>query len=101
MHKLIYRLLLYRTFTTEKIFIKNKNLPICSKCIYFIEHKNNYPYDSLPSDEDYGKCKKFGEVNIITGVTHYDFAKNCRSNDKKCGYIGLEYINKNSKNNIP
>ena len=73
------------------IFIRNKKLPICLNCIHFIEHKNNYPYDSLPSDSLYGKCKQFGEVNIVTGTFSYEYARLCRDNDKKCGKYGSQY----------
>jgi hypothetical protein len=78
----------------SKIYIRNKELPICSNCSYFIEHKNNYPYDAIPSDEQYGRCKTFGEVNLITGVIDYDLARNCRLTDNKCGKLGSEYSNK-------
>jgi len=74
----------------NSIFIRNKNLPLCIHCVHFIEHKNNYPYDSLPSDT-YGKCKKFGEVDIVTGIIQYDFAKLCRVDSGKCGRFGSEY----------
>lgn len=86
--------LINRTLTTGKIFIRNTELPICSNCLYFIEHTNNYPYDEMPSDEKSGKCKKFGEMSLITGIIKYDLAKNCRLNDNKCGNLGLEYTNK-------
>ena len=91
----MYKQIIKRTFTTGKIFIRNRDLSICSNCLHFIEHTNNYPYDSTPSDEQYGRCKKFGEVNLITGVIEYDLAKNCRLNTNKCGNLGLEYTNKN------
>jgi len=94
MNKLCYFVILNRKFSTEKIFIRNTLLPICSKCVHFIEHTNNYPYDPIPSDEKHGRCKKFGEMNLITGEIEYDFAKNCRSNTTKCGDFGLEYIEK-------
>ena len=87
----MYKLIINRTFTTGKIFIRNRDLSICSNCLHFIEHTNNYPYDSIPSNEQYGRCKKFGEVNLITGVIEYDLAKNCRLNVSKCGKLGLEY----------
>ena len=77
-----------------KIFIRNRELPICSNCLHFIEHTNNYPYDSIPSDEKYGKCKKFGEVNLVTGVIEYDFARTCRLDMNKCGNSGVEYTHK-------
>ena len=79
----------------KKLFsIRNKNLPLCLNCVHFIEHTNNYPYDELPNDKHYGRCKKFGQVNFITGAIEYDFAKNCRDDIKKCGKNGLEYKDK-------
>ena len=91
MTRIIY-LTLKKAFSTGYTeFIRNKNLPICVNCLHFIEHTNNYPYDPQPSDKDYGRCKKFGEVNVITGLIDYDFAKNCRDDNKKCGKTGSEY----------
>ena len=72
MYKLLNFIILNIIFSTGKIFIRNKALPICSNCLHFIEHVNNYPYDPNPSDKQYGMCKKFGEVNIITGEIEYD-----------------------------
>lgn len=92
MHKLGYFFL--RTLSSQKIFIKNKELPICSKCLHFIEHTNNYPYDPIPSDKQYSRCKKFGEINIITGEIEYDLAKISRLDDNKCGRFGSEYTEK-------
>ena len=83
-----------RIISTGKIFIRNKALPICSNCLHFIEHTNNYPYDPIPSDEKYGRCKKFGELNLITGSINYDLARDCRLNDSKCGNYGSEYTTK-------
>ena len=91
MYKFIYFLML-TNFSTGKNFIRNTELPICSKCVYFIEHTNNYPYDPLPCNFQYGTCKKFGEVNLITGQIDYDLARNCRFNASKCGNLGSEYI---------
>lgn len=94
MYKLINFLILNRTFTTGKIFIRNRDLSICSNCLHFIEHTSNYPYDPIPSDEQYGRCKKFGEVNLITGIIEYDLAKNCRLTVTKCGNLASEYTEK-------
>ena len=94
MYKRIYFLLIIRTFSSQKNFIRNKELPICSKCLHFIEHTNNYPYDSIPSDKQYGRCKKFGEINMITGEIEYDLARNSRLHDNKCGHFGSEYTEK-------
>jgi len=85
---------MYKKIPIEKIFIRNKELPICSKCVYFIEHTNNYSYDPFPSDKQYGRCKKFGEMNMINGEIEYDLARNTRLNDNNCGKFGLEYTEK-------
>ena len=94
MYKLLNFLIQNRNFSTGKIFIRNRGLSICSNCLHFIEHTNKYPYDPIPSDEQYGRCKKFGEVNLITGIVEYDLAKNCRLNVSKCGNLGSEYTEK-------
>jgi hypothetical protein len=91
MSKQKYFLILKTMFSSEIFFIRNKNLPICCNCLHFIEHTNNYPYDPLPSDKTYGRCKKFGEVNMITCEIEYDLARNCRLNDNKCGHFASEY----------
>lgn len=94
MYKLIFLLILNINLCTGKFFIRNTELPICSKCVHFIEHTNNYPYDPIPCDEQYGRCKKFGEMNLITGEINYDLARFCRLNVSKCGTLGSEYIEK-------
>jgi hypothetical protein len=93
--------LLNKKIPIQKIFIRNKELPICSKCTHFIEHTNNYPYDPVPRDDQYGRCKKFGEMNIITGVIENDLASKCRLNDSKCGKFGEEYTEKIESYNQP
>lgn len=83
---------IFKKFSTG---IRNQELPVCSNCLHFIEHSTNYPYDPLPSNEQYGRCKKFGEKNMITGVIHYDLAVNCRLGE--CGKHGLEFTKKNQQ----
>lgn len=75
----------------KKPFIKDVNLPVCVNCLHFIEHKTNYPYDPLPDNKSFGRCKKFGYKDIITGEFNYDFAYLCRNNEKKCGLSGKEF----------
>ncbi len=94
MYKPIHFLLRNRKLSTEVFFIRNKELPVCSNCLHFIEHTNNYPYDPIPSNEKYGRCKKFGEVDMVSGVIEYDLAINCRLNDSKCGHFGSEFNEK-------
>jgi Pyruvate/2-oxoacid:ferredoxin oxidoreductase delta subunit len=64
-------------YITEKTYIRNTDLPICKNCVHFIPDETNYPYDPLP-DDNYGKCKKFGELNLVKGTIEYDVAKECR-----------------------
>jgi len=75
-----------------KKYIKNIELPVCSKCVYFIENKINYSHNSITDNYLYGRCKKFGEINIVTGVIEHDFAYHCRMNNYKCGNSGKEYV---------
>ena len=80
-------------FSTVKIFIRNNTLPACINCTHFIEDKTNYPYDSAPNDK-YGKCKKYGEMSIITGEVEYDYARVCRKDETKCGRGGNGFVAK-------
>lgn len=71
--------------------VRNIQFPVCKNCVHFIEHTNNYPYDPVPDNEQYGKCKKFGEMDVVSGAVHHDYARLCRENTKKCGIRGSEY----------
>jgi len=62
--------------------------PVCVNCIYFIPPKNIYPFD----DSLYGKCKKFFDVDLVTGMVEHEYAKVCRVN--QCGPDGKHFINK-------
>jgi len=94
MYKLIYFIILKSSLSTILPKIKNSNFPICINCLHFIEHTNNYPYDSVPNNQDFGKCKKFGKINLINGIIEYEFAQICRNDKKKCGITGIEYEEK-------
>jgi hypothetical protein len=77
-----------RKFSTERFFIRNQEFPICSNCLHFIEYTNNDPFDG-------NRCKKFGEMDLITGAIKYDLAAVCRLDDDMCGEEGDEYTAKN------
>ena len=83
---------LYLYTSKRHLFIKNKNSKLCINCINFIEDKTNYPYDTPPDNTLYGRCKMFGEQNIITGEIKHDFASLCRYDNTKCGIDG-KYFN--------
>jgi len=81
---------LNRILPTGKVFIQNSHSPICLNCVHFIrptelqkEYRDDY--------EGYGKCKKFGKMNLITGEIEYDLARHCRLDDNMCGSLGKEY----------
>ena len=76
------KIFIRKAFST---FIKHKDLPACINCIHFIEDETNYPYDPLPNDEKYGKCKLFGEQSMVTGIINYEYASQSRFNEEKCG----------------
>jgi len=62
--------------------LHNMNLPNCIDCIHFQKNYwNNYQ----------SKCKYFGEKNMITGIIEYEYAADCRSDDKKCGIEGKHF----------
>jgi hypothetical protein len=69
--------------------------PFCVNCAHFIPHKNNYPYDPIPSDSVYGKCRKFFDVNLVTGIVKYKYAIDCRIDNDKCDVDAKEFMEKN------
>ena len=86
---LILKMVFSITLPLRKVFIKNVNLPICANCKYFIEDKNKI--------SGYAKCKKFGTIDIISGILKYEYAEFCRDDKEKCGMYGSEY----EENTVP
>jgi len=76
------------------LFIKNKNVKSCKTCLHFIEDKSNYPYDPPSNNEKYGKCKIFGEQNLVSGEIHPEYAVWCRHDNTKCGKEGTYHTEK-------
>jgi len=87
MYKPINFLIRNRKLSTEIFFIRNKELPICSNCLYYIEYTNKNPFDGY-------RCKKFGEMDVVTGAIKYDLAAVCRLGDDNCGTKGSHYTAK-------
>ena len=54
---------------------KNKSLPLCINCKFFIKEEINYPCDSFPDDKN-GKCENSGVINLVTGKIEYNYASN-------------------------
>jgi hypothetical protein len=88
MYKPIHFLIRNRKFSSGKFFIRNKELPICSNCLHFIKYTNKNPFDG-------NRCKKFGEMDVITGAIKYDLAAVCRLDDGACGKNGYQYTAEN------
>lgn len=61
--------------------VNRKN--ICSDCKFYIPNKM--------------KCAKFGETDIITGKTDYEFAANVRFNESECGQPGIYFERNRAK----
>ena len=88
MYKPIHFLILIRKLSTERLFIRNKELPICANCLHFIKYTYDDPFAG-------NRCKKFGEMDVITGAIKYDYAEVSRLGDDNCGKKGSHYTAKN------
>lgn len=66
---------------------------LCINCKYFI--KDWSPYGEEPDHFNYGKCKLFGELNLITGDNKYEYAKFVRNNEIQCGLSGKLFEKQN------
>lgn len=69
---------------------------LCVNCKYFIGHYPDYPDEPI-NHNDYGKCKLFGVMSLITGKTEYDFAKFVRKNESQCGETGKLFVRNDEK----
>ncbi len=78
------------------VVIKNVNFKSCINCVNFIEDKTNYPYERLPNDKLYGKCKKFGDQDLVTGEIDNAYAAMCRMDNTKCG-VSAKYFEQKLK----
>ena len=76
---------LKRILSNGKIFIQNSDLPVCLNCVHFIRPSRQDDY------ELYGRCKKYGKMNLITGEIQYSLAISCRLDDDKCGSDGTGF----------
>lgn len=71
---------------TTPFEIKNHGLPVCSECKHF-EPAGLWGKSSVK----YGKCKLFGEKNVLDGTIHYEYASIAR-NHLSCGINGNYYV---------
>ena len=73
----------------RSLSIINEQANICINCIHFI--KSPLLHDSF---QEYSKCGKFGEKNVITGKVRHDYAELVRKDENKCGTIGKLFVKK-------
>lgn len=93
----IYKFLKQYKQDYRSLSIKNGNFPLCINCMYFIKDTSNYPYDPPPNDKLFGRCKMFGEQNMVTGELEYDYAATSRIRENKCGTSGQFFELKTDK----
>lgn len=80
---LYYILFIINIDKVELYFINNQYKPICSNCKFFIPNKN--------------ECRKFSDVNIITGESTYETASSVRNDEDKCGEYAILFEKNNFK----
>lgn len=59
-------------------YVKNFGYPTCLDCVHFVPSK----YEHSP---DLGKCSKFAEQELSSGVINLGWASVMRISDKHCG----------------
>ena len=82
---------LYSQIIKRHIFIKNEHVTSCSNCLFFIKPIFHYPEPEIKANL-YGRCKQFGEKDIITGEIEHLFALSCRKDKSLCGMEARHFI---------
>ena len=81
---------LYSQIVKRHIVIKNEDVTSCSNCLFFI--KPTFKGESYSQFNLYGRCKQFGEKDIITGEVEQSFALACRKDRSLCGIEARHFI---------
>jgi len=72
----------------SKPVIRNDHIPNCKNCYYFERHELN------KDNFDLGRCRMYGEKDIVSGEITYEYAVHCRKNDAQCGKEGIHFVEK-------
>lgn len=75
----------FATIIRRSFSIKNDKSNVCANCIHFI------PWNTDPKVYEYGKCRKFGNRDLVSGLINYNYADICRNNEDYCGKSGKQY----------
>ena len=73
------------------IVIKNEHVTSCSNCLFFIKPTFRYPEPEIQANL-YGRCKQFGEKDIITGEVENLHALTCRKDRTLCGFEAKHFL---------
>lgn len=83
MNLLPYILFIIHLHEVELYFIQNQYKPICENCKFFVPNNN--------------ECRKFGDMDIITGEYSYEPAIRIRNDEDKCGEYAILFEKNNFK----
>jgi len=78
-------------------FIKDRDLPSCVNCKYFIEYKSPILYPSNELNIINSKCMLFGYKHKVSGEIVHHLASTCRNDITMCDKIGFFYKEKTLK----
>lgn len=78
-------------------FIKDRHLPSCVNCKYFIEYKSPILHSSNELNIINSKCMLFGYKDKVSGEIIHHLASTCRNDTTMCGENGFFYKEKTSK----
>ena len=73
--------------------LKHEPIHFCMDCKYFLPDKD---LDNAHNIE-FGRCKLFYDLNVLSGARKYEFASICRSNQSMCGHKAKYYEMENEE----
>jgi len=71
-------------------YIKHQSAPACLTCTHFIPFVSKYDYDEgkYMFGRIFGHCRLFGEKDLVSGETKYEYANVARVDKRMCGIEG-------------
>lgn len=87
---------IFNFFLASLSFVKKNDLPICINCRHLIQPDTNY---AESPDYEFAKCRMFGNVDLVTGETRYEYASICRTTRFFCGVNGTLFEERNLTKN--
>lgn len=82
-------------YKTVPMTATTKPPPLCVDCKHFL------PPDIFQSNRaDYGHCRQFYDINLVTGEKKYDFASIARSCETMCGVNATYFESKRNRTRL-